>query len=141
MKNKQEREQVSVRIDKALMDAAYERAESTGTPIKALMDRAVLLAVAELIRLRHSPLEFKIIQDARHVLRNEGVALDRLVMNANVLRRFPELALVRGLSSVESALRNFCIESLEAVPNMPGAEEVMKMMMAEEPNRGRPKKT
>lgn len=116
---KKERTQISVRIDKTLMDIAHTQIESTGMRITDLIERGVLLALRE-IGVTHP-----MTHNARLILHDEGVDLSRQIMNFNMLRRFPE---VRSLSITEHVLRQCVLDTTAAIAQWPNARDVANLM-------------
>jgi len=116
---KKERTQISVRIDKALMDLAYRNIETTGMRITDLVERGLLLAIRELGCLE------PLAHHARLILHDEGVEFSRFILNANIILRFPE---VRKLSVLEEDAREFFVEIAARAKEWPDAQRVLTLM-------------
>jgi hypothetical protein len=118
---KKERTQISVRIDRAVMDIAHRQIEPIGMRITDLIERGIILAIRELgnkTRFNHN---------ARLILNDEGVDFSRFIMNANILLRFPE---VRALSASETLVRRIFIDACLLANTWPNAREVVNLMGA-----------
>jgi hypothetical protein len=116
---KKERTQISVRLDKTLMDIAHIQVENTGMRITDLIERGVLLA------LREMGVTDPLAHHARLILHDEGVEFSRLVLNVNTLRRFPE---IRKLSLTENAWRECVLDTVAKIQEWPNAREVAGLM-------------
>jgi hypothetical protein len=116
---KKERTQISVRIDKALMDLAYRNIETTGMRITDLVERGLLLAIRELGCIE------PLAHHARLILHDEGVEFSRFILNANAILRFPE---VRKLSAAEEESREFFVTLAARVREWPDVNRVLSLM-------------
>jgi len=118
---KKERTQISVRIDKMVMDIAHKQIEHTGMRITDLIERGLLLAVREMGS------DDPVYHHARLILRDEGVEFSRFILDANIIRRMIE---VRKLSAGEEASREFLIALVHGARRWPSAESVLLLMGA-----------
>ena len=116
---KKERTQISVRIDKTVMDIAYQKLEGTSMRITDLLERGLLLAVREL------GCDIPLFHHARLILRDEGVEFSRFIVDAHIILRFPE---VRKLSAAENAWRTSLMEVVAGAKEWPNAREVLNLM-------------
>lgn len=116
---KQERKQISVRIDKVVMDLAHKQIERAGMRITDLIERGLMLALRELGDT--TPIH----HHARLILHDEGVEFSRFVMDANILLRFPE---VRKLSALEKVTREHILAIVKDMRTWPDAHEVVNLM-------------
>lgn len=116
---KKERAQISIRIDKVVMDIAYRVIKGTAMRITDLVERGLILAVREIGDL--TPLS----HHARLILHDEGVEFSRLILNVNIWRRLPE---VRELTPLEKLQREHFLAMAAAALELPNAADVLKLM-------------
>jgi uncharacterized protein (DUF4415 family) len=116
---KKERTQISVRIDKTVMEIAHRQMEGTGMRITDLIERGLLLAIREMGDLD------PVVHHLRLILHDEGVEFSRFMLNARAWRRLPEIH--RSLSPLEKLAREHYLALNEAVLLIPGIHDVMNL--------------
>src|SRR5215471_4637795 len=96
----QEKVQISVRIDKAIMDVAYEHIKTTGRRITDMLERGLLLVMREEAtgQTRAVP------QKMRYLFEHLPVELQKHLVKESGLWIFPE---VRDLTRLEDCFRSW----------------------------------
>jgi hypothetical protein len=119
---KKERTQISVRIDRAVMDLAYQEIKRTGVHISDLLERGLLLSLRE---NQVAPAPFA---TARILLYDRGVDFARRCASMAALEAFEQ---ARPLTLTERFFRDLHLDTIDAVREWEGYAEV-EMMLAEE---------
>ena len=119
---KKERMQISVRIDRTVMDLAYQEIKRTGVHISDLLERGLLLSLRE---NQVAPAPFA---TARILLYDRGVDFARRCASMAALEIFNR---VRPLTLTERFFRDLHLETIDAVRQWEGYAKV-EMMLAEE---------
>lgn len=106
---KKERMQISVRIDQAVMDLAYqtiERRKDDKLRITDLLERGLVLALREIETMQ------PVASQARLLLNDAGVDFQRRIVKLYALEHFPK---ARPLSVCEAKYRAITLEAVDSV--------------------------
>jgi len=116
---KKEKVQISVRIDKTIMDLAYDHIKTSGRRITDMLERGLLLDMREQGQAPVVPAK------VRYVVENIGVESQRRMLRVAVLDRMPE---VRELTPLEQCFRAFYLTGLDTIESWPGYEKALELL-------------
>src|SRR6516165_2884459 len=116
---KQEKKQISVRIDKAVMDLAYVSMKQDGERITDLLERGLVLALAEKTRI---PV---LTSQLRFIVQKLSIERQRRVKRMLALDVMAE---VRELEPLERLFREFQLATIDQVESWPGYQEALEKL-------------